>query len=177
MTGEPDHRNIAMLLLQARESVMSLFRPVLKQFSLTEQQWRIVCALNDHPDQAMEAGQIARTCCILSPSLTGVLERMDRDGLVFRSRIASDQRKVIVSLTPQSRALVKRISPLIDEQYEVLEQRIGVQTLAEAYRLLDTLIETLPRDDAARTNGIGNRAARASATAYSGASGATAALD
>jgi homoprotocatechuate degradation regulator HpaR len=153
MTGEFDHRNLAMLLLQARESVMSMFRPVLKQFSLTEQQWRIIRALNDHPRQEMEAGQIARVCCILSPSLTGVLERMDRDGLIRRSRVASDQRKVIVSLTPQSQALVKRISPLIDEQYRSLEHRIGAKALAEAYRLLDTLIETLPGDAPADSGG------------------------
>lgn len=153
MIGDFDHRNLPRLLLQARESVMSLFRPVLKQFSLTEQQWRIMRALNDHPHQEMEAGQIARICCILSPSLTGVLERMDRDGLIRRSRVASDQRKVIVSLTPQSQALVKQMSPLIDEQYRLLERKIGVRTLAEAYRLLDTLIETLPGGEQPADNG------------------------
>jgi homoprotocatechuate degradation regulator HpaR len=153
MTGEFDHRNLPMLLLQARESVMSMFRPVLKQFSLTEQQWRIVRALNDHPHQEMEAGQIAKICCILSPSLTGVLERMERDRMIRRARVASDQRKVIVSLTPQSHALVEEISPIIDEQYRLLERKIGVKTLAQAYRLLDTLIETLPGDDPASANG------------------------
>lgn len=147
MTGEFDHRNLAMLLLQARESVMSAFRPVLKQFSLTEQQWRIIRALNDHPANEMEAGQIARECCILSPSLTGMLERMERDGLIRRSRPAADQRKVVVSLTAQSKALVKRISPLIDTQYHDLERKVGSQTLGAAYKLLDELIATLPREE------------------------------
>jgi homoprotocatechuate degradation regulator HpaR len=154
MTGEFDHRNLAMLLLQARESVMGMFRPVLKQFSLTEQQWRIIRALNDHPHQEMEAGQIAKVCCILSPSLTGVLERMERDTLIRRSRDAADQRKVIVGLTPQSRALVKRMSPLVDEQYRLLEERIGVQTLDQAYRLLDKLIDRLPGDDVSQADGV-----------------------
>ncbi|KAG0165058.1 hypothetical protein DFQ30_009029 [Apophysomyces sp. BC1015] len=156
-----------MLLLQARESVMSMFRPLLKQFSLTEQQWRIIRALNDYPHQEMEAGQIARVCCILSPSLTGVLERMDRDGLIRRSRVASDQRKVIVSLTPQSQALVKRISPLIDERYRSLERKIGVKALDETYRLLDTLIETLPGDEQPADSG-GDHASRPSRRAAGG---------
>lgn len=146
MTGKFDHRSLTMLLLQARESVLSMFRPILKQFSLTEQQWRIVRALHDHPAQEMEAGQIAKLCCILSPSLTGVLERMERDGLIQRSRVASDQRKVIVSLTPQSQTLVKRLIPNIDQQYDRLAHKIGVERLAESYRLLDILIETLPGD-------------------------------
>jgi homoprotocatechuate degradation regulator HpaR len=148
MTGEFDHRNLAMLLLQARESVMGAFRPVLKQFSLTEQQWRIIRALNDHPANEMEAGQIARECCILSPSLTGMLERMERDDLIRRSRPAADQRKVVVSLTAQSKMLVKRISPLIDAQYQDLERKVGTQTLGAAYKLLDQLIAIVPRDEA-----------------------------
>ena len=147
MTGEFDHRNLAMLLLQARESVMGVFRPVLKQFSLTEQQWRIIRALNEHPATEMEAGQIAKECCILSPSLTGMLERMERDNLIRRARPAADQRKVIVSLTPQSLALVKRISPLIDAQYRELERKLGRQTMDATYKLLDELVATLPRGE------------------------------
>ncbi|HTJ92787.1 MAG TPA: homoprotocatechuate degradation operon regulator HpaR [Pararobbsia sp.] len=139
MTGEFQHRNLPMLLLQAREAAMSVFRPILKQFSLTEQQWRIIRVLNDHPTGEMEAGQIAKECCILSPSLTGVLERMERDGLVQRVRPAQDQRKVVVSLTANSKALVKRIGPLIEEQYRRIEDRIGIPRLSDLCRVLDDL--------------------------------------
>ena len=61
-----DHRNLAMLLLEARETLMGLFRPILKEFALTEQQWRIIRVLDGEPAQALEAGQIARRCCILA---------------------------------------------------------------------------------------------------------------
>ena len=76
-------RNLALLLLSARESVMANFRPTLKAFGLTDQQWRILRALNSAGE--MEAGQIADTCKILSPSLTGILSRS-------RSRIVSHKR-------------------------------------------------------------------------------------
>ncbi len=139
MTGEFQHRNLPMLLLQAREAAMSVFRPLLKQFSLTEQQWRIIRVLNDHPTGEMEAGQIAKECCILSPSLTGVLERMERDGLVQRVRPAQDQRKVVVSLSANSKVLVKQISPLIEAQYQRIEAQIGLPRLNELCRVLDDL--------------------------------------
>ncbi|MCA3833430.1 MAG: homoprotocatechuate degradation operon regulator HpaR, partial [Burkholderia sp.] len=44
-----DHRNLAMLLLEARETLMGLFRPILKEFALTEQQWRIIRVLDGEP--------------------------------------------------------------------------------------------------------------------------------
>ncbi len=136
-----DHRNLAMLLLEARETLMGLFRPILKEFSLTEQQWRIIRVLDGEPTEALEAGQIAKRCCILSPSLTGVLERMERDGLITRTRAQEDQRRLLVSLTPQSRKLVTEIGPRIDEQYRQLESRFGQDGLEDIYRALDRLIE------------------------------------
>lgn len=136
-----DHRNLAMLLLEARETLMGRFRPILKEFALTEQQWRIIRVLDGEPSHELEAGQIAKRCCILSPSLTGVLERMERDGLIRRTRAQEDQRRLIVSLTPQSCQLVTQISPRIDEQYRLIEQRFGADALAEVYAALDKLID------------------------------------
>lgn len=136
-----DHRNLAMLLLEARETLMGRFRPILKEFALTEQQWRIIRVLDGEPSHELEAGQIAKRCCILSPSLTGVLERMERDGLIRRTRAQEDQRRLIVSLTPQSCQLVTQISPRIDEQYRFIEQRFGADALGEVYAALDKLID------------------------------------
>jgi hypothetical protein len=46
--GELRHRNLPLLLLQARERVIARFRPILNAHGITEQQWRIVRALIDH---------------------------------------------------------------------------------------------------------------------------------
>ncbi len=141
MNRKLDHRNLAMLLLEAREALMGRFRPILKEFALTEQQWRIIRVLDSEASHELEAGQIAKRCCILSPSLTGVLERMERDGLILRTRAQEDQRRLIVSLTSQSQQLVAEIGPRIDEQYRLLEQRFGTEALGEVYAALDKLIE------------------------------------
>lgn len=133
-----------MLLLQAREALMGVFRPILKDFSLTEQQWRILRTLDEAPRNELEAGQIAKLACILSPSLTGVLDRMERDGLVFRERPPEDQRKWIVRLTTRSRAMIAQILPRVDAQYALLEARLGQPMLEDMYRRLDTLIEAVP---------------------------------
>jgi homoprotocatechuate degradation regulator HpaR len=144
MTRTFEHRNLAMLLLQAREALMGVFRPILKDFSLTEQQWRILRTLDEAPNNELEAGQIAKSSCILSPSLTGVLDRMERDGLVFRERPPEDQRKWIVRLTTKSRAMIAQIRPRVDAQYALLEARLGQPMLEDMYRRLDTLIEAVP---------------------------------
>lgn len=146
MPDGPSRRNLALLLLRAREGVMAHFRAILTRHGLTEQQWRVLRALLDA--SPLEPRQICDCCQLLSASATGVLARMEDMGLVRRERMAEDQRRVLVSITPKARALARRIAPLVDAQYGELEQRIGAELLAEVYATLDRLLLRLD-DDAA----------------------------
>ncbi len=147
------NRNLPLLLLQARESVMARFRPMLNDVGLTEQQWRILRALLEHGP--MEPRDIGEVCRISSPSLAGVLARMDELGLVSRKGIAHDQRRVMVSPTAKSRGLARRLAPKIKATYAAIETCVGVEFIARLYASLDKLIVALEPvgmqgDDAAR---------------------------
>ncbi len=135
------HRNLPLLLLQARESVIANFRPILNAHGLTEQQWRILRALADAGP--LEPRQIVERCRISSPSLAGVLARMDALGLVQRRRMAGDARRVQVALTAASQALVAAMAPLIEATCAAIEQRIGADFIASFYATLDELIGLL----------------------------------
>ena len=135
------NRNLPLLLLRAREGVMSQFRWILNQHGLTEQQWRVMRALLEN--DSMEPRQICETCQLLSPSLAGVLSRMEEMGLVKRKRMAADQRRVLVSITPRSRALARRMAPLIEAQYAELERSLGRDLMAQTYQAIDRLLDRL----------------------------------
>jgi homoprotocatechuate degradation regulator HpaR len=132
------HRNLPMLLLRAREGVLAHFRPILKAHGVTEQQWRIVRVLREQGPQ--EPRQLVDLCCISSPSLAGILARMDELQLVQRERVGHDQRRVRVSLTPTSRRLAARMAPQIEAAYRRIEAHIGADFTARFYRTLDELI-------------------------------------
>jgi homoprotocatechuate degradation regulator HpaR len=134
-----NHPNLPQRLLKAREALLLHFRPILNHFGVTEQQWRILRALDQ--DGALEPRQIGELCQISSPSMAGVLARMADAGLVERARIEADQRRVLVSLSQQGRALLVKMSPLIDLQYEYIEQACGKQMFADLLAALDTFIE------------------------------------
>ncbi|WP_050463362.1 homoprotocatechuate degradation operon regulator HpaR [Herbaspirillum autotrophicum] len=154
MSNKFQHRNLPMLLLQSRESVMRYFRQALKQRGLTEQQWRVIRVLHEFGE--LETGKIAEESCILAPSLSGVLDRMERDDLIVRYRLSSDQRKVFVDLTGRSKELVSNISDSIEVQYAALEQELGQERLLSIYSLLDNLI-ALPEPEAAKPDIVRTR--------------------
>jgi DNA-binding MarR family transcriptional regulator len=70
---------------------------------------------------------------------------MDDLGLVERRRAQSDARRVLVALTPRSRALVRRLAPLVEHEYLALEAAIGTALVQETYGLLDRLSAQLRR--------------------------------
>src|SRR3954449_4693323 len=106
MTTPFIHRNLVRLLLQARESVMAHTRPSLREHNLSDQQWRVLRVLAERG--TVGTGQVAREAYILGPSLTGVLARMERDGLVKRERDPDDQRRTVVEATARGRKMVER---------------------------------------------------------------------
>jgi homoprotocatechuate degradation regulator HpaR len=139
------HRNLPLLLLQAREQVIARFRPVLNAHGITEQQWRIVRVLLDLGP--LEPRQIGELCRISSPSMAGVLARMEELGLVARKRLDHDQRRQRVSLTRRSRALAARMAPQIEAVYRHIEELIGSEFSGRFYRILDELIAALSAEE------------------------------
>ncbi|ALP65316.1 homoprotocatechuate degradation operon regulator HpaR [Paraburkholderia caribensis] len=135
------HRNLPMLLLRARELMMARFRPLLTAQGLTEQQWRIIRAL--HENGPLEPRQICALCTISSPSLAGVLARMEDLGHVTKERFEDDQRRVRVSLTAQSEAIVERMKPMLEAEYRALEDKVGEKVVGDLYAAVDALIREL----------------------------------
>jgi homoprotocatechuate degradation regulator HpaR len=139
MSTSFSHRNLPRLLLQAREAVMAHNRPRLREHGLSDQQWRVLRVLGEHG--TVETGRVAREAFILGPSLTGVLARMERDGLVRRERDPADQRRTVIEATAKGRKLVDKLSQAVEAHYLSMERALGKNKLEQLYALLDELIE------------------------------------
>lgn len=134
-------RNLPLLMLQARERVLGHFRPLLNANGVTEQQWRIVRVLFE--SEPLEPREIGELCRLSSPSLAGVLARMEEVDLVSRKRLQHDQRRVEVSLSPRGRALAARMAPQIEAIYARLERLLGETFCRQMYGALDEMIVKL----------------------------------
>jgi homoprotocatechuate degradation regulator HpaR len=132
------HRNLPRLLLEAREAVLLHFRPNLRKHGLTDQQWRVLRVLAEQSE--CDVAAIAKGAYLLGPSLTGVLTRMERDGLVQRSRDAQDARRQVISSTAKGKRLAGKLAQSIEAHYSSMEKALGKAQLAQLYQLLDAVI-------------------------------------
>jgi len=125
-----------MALLRAREITMSYFRPLLNAHGLTEQQWRVIRVLQEYGD--LEFHELSRVAWIQPPSLTGILTRLERAALVRRTRSATDQRRLHLSLTRTGLRRFDTVSGEAEALYRQIERQLGRPQLAS---LMNTLRE------------------------------------
>ncbi|WP_336275241.1 homoprotocatechuate degradation operon regulator HpaR [Vreelandella indica] len=134
MTTSP---SLTLALMQARESAMEFFRPHLNRNNITEQQWRVIRILWQSEEQTLESHRLAKLACILPPSLTGVLVRLEQNGLVKRWKPETDQRRLCVTLTNEGNALFDEMRVEMTSQYKKIQQALG----PEKYRTLMSLLK------------------------------------
>ncbi|MCK3827185.1 homoprotocatechuate degradation operon regulator HpaR [Pseudomonas sp. W2Aug9] len=130
-------QSLTLALLQAREAAMSFFRPSLNEHGLTEQQWRIIRILEQHGE--LEIYQLAELACILKPSMTGVLVRMDAAGMVHRRKAEQDQRRVLITLADKGKASFESMSQCMEANYQRLQDQLGEEKFQTLLGLLDDL--------------------------------------
>jgi len=93
-----------------------------------------------HDPAGIETGRVAREAYLLGPSLTGVLSRMERDGLIARERCPQDARRTVVRATALGLDKVQALSRTIEAHYSWMEQQLGKAKLSQLYALLDEVI-------------------------------------
>jgi len=130
--------SLPMALLQTREATMQLFRPLLAEHDLTEQQWRVLRALSASVEP-LEVGAIVDATFLLAPSLSRILRDLEARELVHRAPVATDQRRAQITLTSAGYELVARIAPESEAIYNQIEDAFGDKALQRLLRELADL--------------------------------------
>jgi len=134
-------RSLPIALLRARERVMGPIRALLMDVGVTEQQWRVLRVLQE--SGPLDPTRIANQACLLLPSLTRILQKLEDKGLLGRTPDETDGRKQVVQITPDGEALV---AANLDASIEVMEQ-VRAQMGPKRYDALLDLLNDLDRRD------------------------------
>ncbi|MEE9415604.1 MAG: homoprotocatechuate degradation operon regulator HpaR [Acidimicrobiales bacterium] len=134
----PFSRSLPMALLKAREATMRLFRPLLAEHDLTEQQWRVLRALAA-ASTPLSVGELADHTFLLAPSLSRILSNLEGRLLIERQVAEHDQRRSHIALSKQGRDLVQQIAPQSEALYNRIEQHFGFARLDDLLGELNQL--------------------------------------
>ena len=90
-------------------------------------------------------GQLARMTHQVSATMTGIVDRLVRDGLVERNRGEQDRRSVVVSITAAGRELVDRAWNRAQYSLEIALEGMDPEEQAAAYRFVDSLVTAMEK--------------------------------
>lgn len=116
----PTHldEQLCFALYAASRVLIGFYRPMLDQLGLTYPQYLVMLVLWEREEATVTA--IGSALQLETGTLSPLLKRLESTGFIERRRLESDERSVLVSLTPSGLALRDRVPPM--------QQRAGEAT-------------------------------------------------
>ena len=114
------------------------FKRVLRKFDITPAQWAVVKIVAANP--GIVQARVAELLAIERARLVEMLDRLERRGLIVRSRSPSDRRSHALHLTQGGAGLLERLDPLITAHEQHVLDRIGADDKRELLRILRPLL-------------------------------------
>ncbi len=113
---------------------------MLADVGITEQQWRVLRVLDE--GGAMEPTRIAEEACLLLPSLTRILQKLEEKDLILRRRDESDKRKQVVQISAEGQKVIAANLDASIALVDCLRARLGEARYELLLDLLNELHET-----------------------------------
>lgn len=132
---------LAYLLAAASARVSAEFHAEVKRAKLSVPKWRVLASLSD--GEALAVGDLARLVLVPQPTLTKLVKRMAREGLVRASDDPADRRRTLVRIAPGGRARVAKLL-LAAKAHEA--KRLASYAPSEVAKLKRLLKDLIDRD-------------------------------
>ncbi len=134
-------------LLRTSDQFQNRFGRLFRKFGLTTSQYNVLRILRGE-GKPLPSLEIADRMVQVVPAITGLIDRLEKQGLVQRERCQEDRRVVYVELTAKGAKLLKQLDGPDRELHQKLIGHLSRQELQELSRLLVKARESLASDEA-----------------------------
>lgn len=94
---------LCFAMVTAARNVVAVYRPILEPLGLTHPQYLVMLALWERAPRSLN--DLANELALEPASASPLVKRLEKDGLVQRSRSTADERRLDIGLTDAGRAL------------------------------------------------------------------------
>ena len=135
---------IGRLLGIAGRMTAARFHSFLESQGMTHAGWQVLFTLGD--SDGLTQREVAERCYVTPATVTGVVDTLERDGLVERERSTSDRRVVTVRLTAEGRTRLAKAKREAGRQMAPIFGDLSPRDEAVVRRFLVRTIERLQED-------------------------------
>jgi len=128
-------QSLPMLLNRSLDVIMPPYRDLFQEFGVTEQQWRVLRVLWEQ--KHLTATQISSLTLLPSPSLVGILDRLEKKDLVKRLRSSTDRRQVHITITKLGKELQSKVMPKVKKIQDQIKQKLSKTEWEQINKILE----------------------------------------
>ena len=128
-------------ILRTNDQFQNRFGRLLREFGMTSSQYNVLRILRGE-GQPMPCLEIASRMIQVVPAMTGLLDRLEKQGLVGRERCTEDRRIVYVTLTDKASRLLGSMDERVMNEHRALIGHLSRAELKELSRLLEKARES-----------------------------------
>ena len=126
-------------LYTASRLLTQAYHPLLSEQGLTYPQYLVLLVLWEK--DAQPVNDIAKRLLLETNTVTPLLQRMEKDGVLIRRKGEQDARQMIVSLTRKGKDLQKKLADVpVAIGKAVLCESVTPETVPGLFRMLDDII-------------------------------------
>jgi DNA-binding MarR family transcriptional regulator len=126
-------------LYTASRLLTQAYHPMLSEHGLTYPQYLVLLVLWEK--DAQPVNDIAKRLYLETNTVTPLLQRMEKEGILTRAKGTEDARQMIVSLTRKGKDLQKKLAEVpFAVGNAVVCDSVNPETAPELFRMLDDII-------------------------------------
>lgn len=134
-------KQLSFALYGAANRMIRMHKPFLEPLGLTFPQYLVMVELLASSPRSV--GELGTRVGMDTGTITPLVKRLEKSGLVTRQRDAQDERRVVVDLTPAGLALSDGIAAVPDQIKSACQ--ISDDRADELREILETMATSMPR--------------------------------
>jgi DNA-binding MarR family transcriptional regulator len=112
-------------LLQGGMWLLNDLEIYLKPFGLSQGRFSILLAITESQKEIISPGDLARRTGKSRPTVTRMIERLDKDGLITIHSDKDDRRSKMLSLTDKATKLLEKVIPVYNERIRLMSAALN----------------------------------------------------
>ena len=137
-----------MVLLQEvagrlERSVTEAVRPLTERFDLSEARLSVLMILAYSPEPALAPSELGKRLFVSPGNMTGLVDALERQGLVERRANPQDRRAQLIALTPEGHEAIAGYAPVLHRALRTSGEALSAGEALTLGRLLKKLRDSI----------------------------------
>jgi DNA-binding MarR family transcriptional regulator len=132
-------------LYRASKKLQLRLQSRLRTLRMSPSQWRVISVLKAYG--ALSIGEIVDATLMEQPTISRVVSRLEKNGLVSRRASSRDSRMALISLTAAGVEVFKQIVPAALRHQEIALNGIGRKEIAQMVATLEKIEQNIEASD------------------------------